>query len=182
MDVGSILGKVKDSLIGKLSGMAPNSESTKESVNEPKEREAENEAEKQQGAAVKPMNDATQIKLKKYQAKMDETLMNCFLQAVTTQIKDHDLPMMGTTLYGKHMRSSRLVGTDCDVKESSFVWLRPFLESLEDDGLLELKPEVKDPTVIWINRSHPLICNWQPWAYNQTVGYKKGGVKAMAKI
>jgi len=182
MDVGSILGKVKESLIGKLGGMVPSSESTKdpclgenqESVNEPKEMEAENEAEKQQEAANKAMNDLTQVKLKKYQTKMDETLMNCFLQAVTTQIKNHDLPMMGTTLYGKHMRSSRLVGTDCDVKESSFVWLRPFLESLEDDRLLKLKPEVQDPTVIWINRSHPRILAWQPWDHHQIVGYKKG--------
>merc|ERR1719265_617801 len=129
------------------------------------------------------MNDARNLKqLKEKQAQMDEALMDCYLQAVKTHVKDRDLPMMGTTLYGKHMRSSRLIGTDCDVKDSSFVWLRPFLESLEDDGLLELKPEVKDPTVIWINRRHPLICKWQPWAYNETVGYKNGMVKGKVKI
>merc|ERR1719158_1868594 len=86
---------------------------------------------------------------------MDDTLMDCFLQAVKTRVKDRDLPIMGTTLYGKHMRASRRIGTSCDVKDSSFVWLRPFLESLEVDGLLKLKPEVKDPTVIWINRDRP---------------------------
>merc|ERR1711904_278453 len=105
--------------------------------------------------------------------KMDQALMDCFLQAVTTRVKNRDLPMMGTTLYGKYMRSSRRIGTDCDVKDSSFVWLRPFLESLEDHEMIKLKPEVKDPTVTWINRNHPMIRNWQPWAYSETVGERK---------
>merc|ERR1711959_45454 len=113
-------------------------------------------------AAIKAANDAKQAKLKAKQSEMDETLMDCFLQAVTRHAKDRDLPMMGTTLYGKHMRSSRRIGSSCDVKDSSYVWLRPFLESLEDDGIIELKPEVKDPTIIWINRSHPLIRKWRP--------------------
>jgi len=104
---------------------------------------------------------------------MDDTLMDCFLQAVKTRVKDRDLPIMGTTLYGKHMRSSRRIGTSCDVKDSSFVWLRPFLESLEEAGLIELKPEVKDPTVTWINRGHKLIKEWEPWHFKDTVGSQK---------
>merc|ERR1711904_482395 len=108
-----------------------------------------------------------------HQRKMDETLMECFLQAVTTRIKDRDLPVMGTTLYGK-MRSCRLLGTSCDVKDSTFAWLRPFLETLEEDGMIKLKPEVKDPTVTWINRNHQEIRDWRPWAFSETVeGWKK---------
>jgi len=181
-----ILGKVKQSLTAKLGRMVPNSMSTKdpcigkvhEKVKKIEEMEAENEAEKQREAAIKVINDAKQAEKqaieKEKQREMDETMVQCFLQAVTTHVKDRDLPMMGTTLYGKHMRSSRRVGASCDVKDSSFVWLRPFLEKLEDDGLIKLKPEIKDPTVIWIDRSHQLIKKWKPWAYSETVGYKKG--------
>merc|ERR1719390_176366 len=88
---------------------------------------------------------------------MDQVLLECFLQAVK-KIKKHNLPMMGTILYGKHMRAiSRGRGIDCDVKDSSYLWLRNFLDHLEEEGLLKLKPEQKDPMVTWINRDHPFI-------------------------
>jgi len=181
-----ILGKVKQSLTARLGRLVPGSMSTNEpsigkvheKVKKIEEAEAENEAEKQREAAIKVINDAKKAEQqaieKEKQKEMDATMMDCFLQAVTTHVKDRDLPIMGTTLYGKHMRSSRRVGTSCDVKDSSFVWLRPFLEKLEDDGLIKLKPEIKDPTVIWIDRSHKMIKTWRPWAYSDTVGYKKG--------
>eukprot|EP00746_Dinoflagellata_sp_MGD_P161906 gnl/MRDRNA2_/MRDRNA2_89231_c0_seq1.p1 gnl/MRDRNA2_/MRDRNA2_89231_c0~~gnl/MRDRNA2_/MRDRNA2_89231_c0_seq1.p1 ORF type:complete len:430 (-),score=131.53 gnl/MRDRNA2_/MRDRNA2_89231_c0_seq1:108-1277(-) len=137
--------------------------------------EADNEAEKQREAAMKAVNAEVSAQRKEAQMEMDGTLRDCFLQAVTTRIKDRDLPVMGTTLYGK-MRQSRKLGTSCDVKDSSFVWLRPFLEHLEEEGLITLKPEVQDPTVTKINRSHKLIRNWKPWAWSETVGsYKTGG-------
>merc|ERR1711985_42034 len=144
------------------------------------EKEADNTAEKEREAAIRAIHvkkeeqDARKKEAEiKEKSLMDDTLMDCFLQAVKTRVKDRDLPIMGTTLYGKHMRASRMIGTSCDVKDSSFVWLRPFLESLEDDKMIKLKPEVKDPTVTWINRNHPLIRNWQPWAYSETVGERK---------
>merc|ERR1719191_1095102 len=100
---------------------------------------------------------ASNIKLSKQQ-KMDQVLMECFLKAVKTSVRDNELPMMGTTLYGKHMRAvSKRSGISCDVKDSSYVWLRPFLDALEEDKLLKLKPEQKDPMVIWINREHPSV-------------------------
>jgi hypothetical protein len=180
--VGSILGKVKQSLTFSLK-LGPNSQIGKidpsigkvaDKVKKIEEKEADNEAEKDREAAIK----AVQVKEesaeeKRKRAKMDETLMDCFLQAVKTRVKDRDLPTMGTTLYGKHMRASRHVGTSCDVKDSSFVWLRPFLESLEEENLLKLKPEVKDPTVTWINRNHRLLVNWEPWAWEDTVGSRQ---------
>merc|ERR1712224_525689 len=125
---------------------------------------------------IKVVNEKVDAQRKEYQKEMDENLMDCFLQAVTTRIKDRDLPVMGTSLYGK-MRLSRQLGTSCDVKDSSYVWLRPFLEHLEDEGLIVLKPEVQDPTVTKINRSHRLIRNWRPWAWSETVGSKKTGAR-----
>jgi len=185
LDVGNILGKVKQSLTSSITRLAPGGAGVAgtdpslgkvlEKVKKIEEKEADNEAEKEREAAIKAVHAEQTAQQKENQREMDETLMDCFLQAVTTRIKDRDLPIMGTTLYGKHMRSSRYIGTSCDVKDSSFVWLRPFLESLEDEKLLELKPEVKDPTVIWINRSHPLICKWHPWAFHDTVASQKSG-------
>jgi len=106
------------------------------------------------------------------QSKMDKALMDCFLQAVSTQVKDRELPMMGTTLY-QRMRASRKIGSSCDVKDSSHVWLRPFLESLEEKKLLKLKPEARDPTVTCINRNHPSVQQWQPWPFKDTVASER---------
>jgi hypothetical protein len=181
--VESLLGKVKQSLIGwKLcpgraggAGFEPSVGKVAEKVKMIEEKEADNEAEKEREAAIKAVQrkEEQDARKKEAETKMDDTLMDCFLQAVKTRVKDRDLPIMGTTLYGKHMRSSRRIGTSCDVKDSSFVWLRPFLESLEEAGLIELKPEVKDPTVTWINRSHKLIKEWEPWHFKDTVGSQK---------
>merc|ERR1711918_92053 len=99
-----------------------------EKVKKIEDKEAGKAAEKEREAAIKScheqQNEAQMKSIKKAQQDMDETLMDCFLQAVKTRVKDRDLPIMGTTLYGKHMRASRRIGTSCDVKDSSFVWLR----------------------------------------------------------
>lgn len=100
---------------------------------------------------------------------MDKILEECFLQAVTTRIKDRDVPIMGTTLYGKHMRQCRRVGTSCDVKDSSFVWFREFLQDLEKRGVLTLNKEMQDPQVTRIFRNHALIRGWQPWPNHMTM-------------
>jgi len=192
--IGNILNKVKQSLFfSNLSRLAPGAANgsidpckgkVAEKVRKIEEKEADNEAEKQREAAIKAVqekaaqekklvDEANEKSIKKAQRDMDETLMDCFLQAVKTRVKDRELPIMGTTLYGKYMRASRRIGTSCDVKDSSFVWLRPFLESLEDENLLTLNPESKDPKVTWINRDHHLIKNWHSWSFNQTVGSQK---------
>eukprot|EP00746_Dinoflagellata_sp_MGD_P157143 gnl/MRDRNA2_/MRDRNA2_86119_c0_seq2.p1 gnl/MRDRNA2_/MRDRNA2_86119_c0~~gnl/MRDRNA2_/MRDRNA2_86119_c0_seq2.p1 ORF type:complete len:514 (+),score=151.44 gnl/MRDRNA2_/MRDRNA2_86119_c0_seq2:98-1639(+) len=185
LDAGSILGKLQKSLTASLTGtkLTPNpavdpcSGKVLEKVRRIEEKEADNEAEKEREAAIKVVQkqalEEKNSEMKRKHKEMDDTLMDCFLQAVKTRVKDRDLPIMGTTLYGKHMRASRRIGTSCDVKDSSFVWLRPFLESLEDANLLKLKPEVKDPTVIWINRNHKMLKDWEPWHFKDTVGSQK---------
>jgi hypothetical protein len=180
-NVESLLGRVKQCLMSKvnLGPAAPVADpvigKVAEKVRHIEEKEADNNAEKEREAAIKAIQKKEQqdTATKEAQSTMDEALMDCFLQAVKTRIKDRDLPIMGTTLYGKHMRAARRIGTSCDVKDSSFVWLRPFLESLEDASLLKLKPEVKDPTVTWINRDHKLLKEWKPWAFKETVGSQK---------
>merc|ERR1719213_454670 len=152
--------KTKDPCIGKV----------QDKVDAIEQKEVEKDADAQREAAIKTVSKR---EFTEAQKDMDETLMDCFLQAVTTRVKDRDLPIMGTTLYGKHMRMSRRIGSSCDVKDSTFVFLRPFLESLEEEGLIKLKAEVQDPTVTRINRSHPLIRNWEPWNFRDTVASQK---------
>lgn len=180
--VGTILGKVKQSLMFRPGGSAapaaaanpcPEIGKVMDKVKKIEEKEADNEAEKERAAAIKALQEKQNAEKKKEQLAMNETLMDCFLQAVKTRVKDRDLPIMGTTLYGKHMRAARQIGTSCDVKDSTFVWVRAFFESLEDENLIKLKPEVKDPTVTWINRNHHLIRDWQPWAFSETVGSRQ---------
>eukprot|EP00746_Dinoflagellata_sp_MGD_P157146 gnl/MRDRNA2_/MRDRNA2_86119_c0_seq5.p1 gnl/MRDRNA2_/MRDRNA2_86119_c0~~gnl/MRDRNA2_/MRDRNA2_86119_c0_seq5.p1 ORF type:complete len:311 (+),score=91.71 gnl/MRDRNA2_/MRDRNA2_86119_c0_seq5:99-935(+) len=179
--VESLLGKVKQSLMSKLcpgraeTRLEPSVGKVADKVKMIEEKEADNAAEKDREAAIKKIQKKEEQDARKKEAEqqMNDALMDCFLQAVKTRVKDHDLPIMGTTLYGKHMRASRRIGYSCDVKDSSFVWLRPFLESLEDEDLIKLKPEVKDPTVTWINRNHHLIKTWKPWAFKDTVGSQK---------
>jgi len=183
----SILGKVKQSLTTfSLGYLGPKGASKGEDTKDPcigkvqekvkkiEEKEADNEAEKAREAAIKAVNEKVDAQKKQFQEEMDETLLDCFLQAVTTRVKDRDLPIMGTSLYGK-MRLCRCFGTSCDVKDSSYVWMRSFLEHLEECEMLKLKPEVKDPTVTWINRKHKMIRDFEPWPYSQTVGSRKEG-------
>lgn len=107
------------------------------------------------------------------QNDMDQTLMHCFLQAVKIHLKDSDLPIMGITLYVKFMRGCRQIGSSCALADSSFASLRGFLELLEKEGLVELNQELRDPEVVGINRTHPLIRSWEPWPPIETVASQR---------
>merc|ERR1719502_1297553 len=49
-------------------------------------------------------------------------------------------PIKGSNLYVRHMRPCRPAGTSVDVKDSNFRNLGTFLQFLEAEGLLRLKP------------------------------------------
>jgi hypothetical protein len=88
-------------------------------------------------------------------AAMDERCVRAFLECAKPcdwhpKIRT---PIKGTILYTKFMRPARAVGTSVDVKESSFRCLGNFLEFLEKEGLLQLKPGETDPVVTAI-RAH----------------------------
>eukprot|EP00411_Alexandrium_monilatum_P045529 CAMPEP_0175445392 /NCGR_PEP_ID=MMETSP0095-20121207/59725_1 /TAXON_ID=311494 /ORGANISM="Alexandrium monilatum, Strain CCMP3105" /LENGTH=595 /DNA_ID=CAMNT_0016745621 /DNA_START=1 /DNA_END=1788 /DNA_ORIENTATION=- len=100
--------------------------------------------------------------------EMDRYLLECFLQAAKTRIKDKDLPMAGNTLYAQHMRGCRRAGSNLDVKQSSKKKLAPFLAQLEELGVLALKKGSADPVVTRICRDHPDVSSWRPWPRSAT--------------
>jgi chemotaxis protein histidine kinase CheA len=86
-------------------------------------------------------------------AEMDERCVLTFLECVKPCSSWRDsrerlrTPIKGTILYTKHMRPCRPAGTSVDVKDSTFRCLGNFLQFLEAEGLLRLKPGLTDPVV-----------------------------------
>jgi len=91
---------------------------------------------------------------KRQQTAMDKMCVDAFLKSVARcawNERGVRTPIKGTNLYVNHMRPCRAAGTSVDVKDSSFRFLGTFLEFLEAEGLLSLKPGLTDPVVTGIN-------------------------------
>lgn len=84
---------------------------------------------------------------------MDKVCVETFLESVKVCAwRDRvRTPIKGTNLYTKHIRPCRAAGTSVDVKDSTFRSLGSFLQFLEAEGLLCLKPGLTDPVVDYIN-------------------------------
>jgi len=96
---------------------------------------------------------------------MDRRLLECFLQAARTRLKDKDLPIAGNQLYANHLRPCRRAGTSLDVKLSSFKKLVKFLEHLQHEDLVSIKVDAKsgDVKVTSIVRNNQDLREFQPW-------------------
>jgi len=91
---------------------------------------------------------------KRQREAMDKMCIDAFLECVKEKAwaeRGGHEPIKGTNLYVKHMRPCRRPGTSVDVKDSSFRYLGPFLDFLETEGLLCLRPGLTDPVVTKIN-------------------------------
>lgn len=91
-----------------------------------------------------------ELKAKAEMAEMDRLCVDVFLDSVKKNASSRDrvrTPIKGSNLYTKHMRPIRPPGTSVDVKDSSFLNLGNFLQFLETEGLLHLKPGLTDPVV-----------------------------------
>lgn len=106
---------------------------------------------------------------------MNRALEDCLLQAVKTRIKDKDLPLSGNNLYAQHMRPCRRVGSNLDVKASTFKKLVVFLTHAEAKGWIALKSNSPEPIVTRIFRNHPDVQEWQPWTAEATAEAAEGG-------
>lgn len=92
-------------------------------------------------------------------AEMDVRCMDTFIKCTTCSWRDRvRTPVKGTMLYTKFMRPCRPAGTSVDVKDSSFHNLLNFLQFLEGEGLLCLKPGLTDPVVTDID--YEACCNY----------------------
>jgi len=90
-----------------------------------------------------------QLAEKEEMAAMSKVCVETFLESVKKcawreRVKT---PIKGSNLYTKHIRPCRPAGTSVDVKDSSFRNLGSFLQFLEAEYLLRLKPGLSDPMV-----------------------------------
>jgi len=93
------------------------------------------------------------IKEEAERATMDQRCVDAFLKCVQP-VGSRDpvrTPLKGSHLYTRHMRPCREAGTSVDVKDSNFTCLSNFLDFLQKEGLLYLKPGQSDPVVNRIN-------------------------------
>jgi len=106
----------------------------------------------QEAAEFKVVEDVKQLQELESKAQMeamDQMCIDAFLESVRKCAWRERVrtPIKGTNLYVKHMRPCRPCGTSVDVKDSSFRYLGEFLNFLEKEGLLRLKPGLADPVV-----------------------------------
>jgi len=164
--VGGLLGRVRNSLSFSLASKP--AASSPDPSPAPK---ADIAAQELDSVADSP--EKAPRRITKEEKEMDDTLVECFLQAAKTRVKDRDLPIMGTSFYGKHMRTCRQVGTSCDVKDSSYFGFKDFAKQLEVDGLITLNPMSADPQITKIHRDHWELREWEPWPHHTTVAAHK---------
>lgn len=90
-----------------------------------------------------------QLAEKEEMAEMSKICVNTFLESVKKCAwREHvRTPIKGSNLYTKHIRPCRPAGTSVDVKDSTFRNLGTFLQFLEAEWLLRLKPGLSDPVV-----------------------------------
>jgi len=116
------------------------------------EEEAARQAAEEEAARLKEIEDARARRRAEEAAElaaMDERCVDAFLECVNPCGRRDRVrtPLKGTILYTKFMRPCRPMGTSVDVKDSNFVSLGNFLQFLEGEGLLRLKPGLTDPVV-----------------------------------
>lgn len=116
--------------------------------------EAEAEAKRKE---VEERRARQQEEEKAEMAAMDARCVQAFLDCTTSSNwrERPRTPVKGTILYTKHMRPCRPAGTSVDVKDSSFIGLANFLQFLEGEGLLRLRPGCTDP---WVEEIHSDAC------------------------
>lgn len=111
------------------------------------------EAERKAAEVDVPAGLSEKQLLRKMQEKaeldeMDQNCIDAFLESVKKASRERvRTPIKGSNLYTKHMRPCRPAGVSVDVKDSSFINLRSFLEFLEAEGLIRLTPGLTDPMV-----------------------------------
>lgn len=112
-----------------------------------KEEEARKQFEAKQKALVEEAKERQRAEAEMEMAAMDERCVQTFLECVKPYRDRIRTPLKGTILYTKHMRPCRAMGTSVDVKDSSFHCLSNFMNFLQDEGLIRLKPGLTDPVV-----------------------------------
>merc|ERR1712159_919427 len=104
--------------------------------------EIDHDADTNEQISEEQVAEARRLREAEEMAAMDKLCIEAFLTSVKRAAWRAKVrtPIKGTNLYTKHMRPCRPVGTSVDVKDSNFRNLATFLQFLEAEGLLCLKP------------------------------------------
>lgn len=95
--------------------------------------------------------------------EIDEWLKKSLYQALVYKIKAENaatvLPLSASSLYSAYVMPCRPidVGTEVDIKKSSWKKLQKFLKAMEKAGLLKTKEQRGETMVISVNWSHPSL-------------------------
>ncbi|KAI8390842.1 uncharacterized protein BYT42DRAFT_554517 [Radiomyces spectabilis] len=100
--------------------------------------------------------------------EIDDLLKVALYQALCFKVTSEQaatlLPISASTLYASYILPSRPfdVGSEVDVKKSSWKKVQKFLKVMEKNGLLKLKEQRGETMVTSINFSHPSLQNVEP--------------------
>lgn len=93
---------------------------------------------------------------------MDALILATFLQALKRRVKDADLPMLVSAFYSQIFLPCRPVGTNINLKRSSYKKFGAFLERQAESGLVILdEPSPGVDRIISVNRAHELLVNFR---------------------
>ncbi|CEP07922.1 hypothetical protein [Parasitella parasitica] len=95
--------------------------------------------------------------------EIDEWLLKSVYQALVFKIKHENassvLPLSASSFYSAYIMPCRplTVGSEVDIKKSSWKKLQKFLKALDKSGLLKTKEQRGETMVVSINYSHPSL-------------------------
>ncbi|KAG2231959.1 hypothetical protein INT48_001268 [Thamnidium elegans] len=95
--------------------------------------------------------------------EIDEWLKKSLYQALVYKIKESNastiLPLSASSLYSAYIMPCRPmdVGTEIDIKKSSYKKLQKFLKAMDKSGLLKTKEQRGETMLISVNWSHPSL-------------------------
>ncbi|KAI8070209.1 hypothetical protein BDF21DRAFT_344872 [Thamnidium elegans] len=112
----------------------------------------------------KPAEQLVETKSKQLSTnEIDEWLKKSLYQALVYKIKESNastiLPLSASSLYSAYIMPCRPmdVGTEIDIKKSSYKKLQKFLKAMDKSGLLKTKEQRGETMLISVNWSHPSL-------------------------
>ncbi|NWQ59491.1 EIF2D factor, partial [Neopipo cinnamomea] len=92
------------------------------------------------------------------QEQMDALFNQCFFHALKCKVKKSDLPLLTSTFLGSHMFSCCPAGQQLDIKKSSYKKFSKFLQSMQNQKILQVKELNKGvESIVEVDWKHPDI-------------------------
>uniref|UniRef100_A0A8C3Y8N1 Eukaryotic translation initiation factor 2D n=1 Tax=Catharus ustulatus TaxID=91951 RepID=A0A8C3Y8N1_CATUS len=92
------------------------------------------------------------------QEQMDALFNQCFFHALKCKVKKSDLPLLTSTFLGSHMVSCCPAGKQLDIKKSSYKKFSKFLQSMQQQRILQVKELSRGvESIVDVDWKHPDI-------------------------